>query len=197
MPGSCRGAPGCSCPADPHGPSGAAAILLGEADILRFLRPGCGALCALRAAHREKVAEVLLRQVASTELRKQGDLLELAVTLADDPTVIGDVLLALQSVEHQTRWRWAHLRAGGWRARLRDGSGPRLGRPGVRPIEARRIIARVGRLAARPLRCWSGSVQTRGTPGRERGVQGRADERAAYGAVREWPPDRGEEGSAG
>ena len=51
---------------------------------------------------REQVAEVLTRKVANTELRHDGDLLELAVVRAVDSTLIGDVLLALRSVEHQT-----------------------------------------------------------------------------------------------
>ena len=51
---------------------------------------------------REQVAEVLRRKVANTELREEGDLLELAVHRADDRTLIGDLLLALCSVEHQT-----------------------------------------------------------------------------------------------
>lgn len=51
---------------------------------------------------RAGVVAVLERKVASTRLAAQGDLLELAVTLADDDTVIGDLLLALRSVEHET-----------------------------------------------------------------------------------------------
>jgi RimJ/RimL family protein N-acetyltransferase len=51
---------------------------------------------------REQVAEVLRRKVANTELREEGDLLELAVLRADDRTLVGDLLLALCSVEHQT-----------------------------------------------------------------------------------------------
>lgn len=51
---------------------------------------------------RDAVATVLRRKVTSTALSAEGDLLELAVTLADDGTLIGDVLLALRSVEHQT-----------------------------------------------------------------------------------------------
>lgn len=51
---------------------------------------------------RDQVAEVLQRKIGNTALRQEGDLLELAVTLAEDRTVIGDVLLALRSVEHQT-----------------------------------------------------------------------------------------------
>ena len=50
----------------------------------------------------EQVAEVLRRKAVNTELRREGDLLELAVLRADDQTLIGDVLLALRSVEHQT-----------------------------------------------------------------------------------------------
>lgn len=51
---------------------------------------------------RSAVAAVLQRKVGNTALRDQGDLLELAVTLADDATLVGDVLLALRSVEHET-----------------------------------------------------------------------------------------------
>ena len=144
------------------------------------------------AAHLEKVAEVLLRKVASTELRKQGDLLELAVTLADDPTVIGDVLLALQSVEHQTLevgHIFARRLAGAATRRRRSApwSTWRSARSGLGGSSPASTPA-----TARPPRCWSVS-NARGTPGRERVVQGRADERAGYGLLsREWPPDRGE-----
>lgn len=51
---------------------------------------------------REAMATVLERKVGSTVLRQEGDLIELAVTLAADGTVVGDVLLALRSLEHQT-----------------------------------------------------------------------------------------------
>jgi RimJ/RimL family protein N-acetyltransferase len=51
---------------------------------------------------REQVAEVLRRKMANTDLRRDGDLLELAVVRDEDQTLIGDVLLALRSVEHQT-----------------------------------------------------------------------------------------------
>ena len=51
---------------------------------------------------RDQVEEVLRRKVGSTALRAEGDLLELAVERADDGTLIGDVLLALRSVEHET-----------------------------------------------------------------------------------------------
>jgi RimJ/RimL family protein N-acetyltransferase len=51
---------------------------------------------------RDQVAEVLRRKAANTGLRAEGDLLELAVLRADDQTLIGDLLLALRSVEHQT-----------------------------------------------------------------------------------------------
>jgi RimJ/RimL family protein N-acetyltransferase len=51
---------------------------------------------------RDQVADVLRRKTANTELRSEGDLLELAVLRADDQRLIGDVLLALRSVEHQT-----------------------------------------------------------------------------------------------
>lgn len=51
---------------------------------------------------REQVADVLQRKMANTELQQQGDLLELAVLRTEDQTLIGDLLLALHSVEHQT-----------------------------------------------------------------------------------------------
>lgn len=51
---------------------------------------------------REQTAEVLQRKVSHTAVRQEGDLLEVAVVHADDGALIGDVLLALRSVEHQT-----------------------------------------------------------------------------------------------
>ena len=149
-----------------------------DRDLTPSTRPGCGALCALRAAHREKVAEVLLRKVASTELRKQGDLLELAVTLADDPTVIGDVLLALQSVEHQTL-EVGHIfarrlagaatrrrRSAPWSTGVRPDRGPADHRPRRRPQPL--VLRAAG--AAR-FRLEAHLVENEW-------VQGRADERA-------------------
>lgn len=51
---------------------------------------------------REQTADVLQRKMAHTALRQEGDLLELAVVRADDQTLIGDVLLILRSLEHET-----------------------------------------------------------------------------------------------
>ena len=51
---------------------------------------------------RDAVATVLARKMTSTALRDEGDLIELAVTMAGDGTLIGDVLLALRSVENET-----------------------------------------------------------------------------------------------
>jgi RimJ/RimL family protein N-acetyltransferase len=51
---------------------------------------------------RAAVATVLERKIASTALHQEGDLVEFAVTLAEDETLVGDVLLALRSVEHET-----------------------------------------------------------------------------------------------
>ena len=48
------------------------------------------------------MALVLEKKITHTTLAGVGDLIELAVTLADDGALIGDVLLALRSVEHQT-----------------------------------------------------------------------------------------------
>ena len=51
---------------------------------------------------RAAVATVLERKTASTALRREGDLLELAVTRAEDGLLVGDVMLALRSLEHET-----------------------------------------------------------------------------------------------
>jgi RimJ/RimL family protein N-acetyltransferase len=51
---------------------------------------------------RAAVATILERKVTSTGFAAEGDLIELAVTLAGSGTLVGDVLLALRSVEHQT-----------------------------------------------------------------------------------------------
>jgi len=51
---------------------------------------------------RSAVAQVLKRKVGNTTLTADGDLLELAVVLAEPELLIGDLLLALRSVEHET-----------------------------------------------------------------------------------------------
>ncbi|HET9649339.1 MAG TPA: GNAT family protein [Microlunatus sp.] len=51
---------------------------------------------------RSAVEEVLVRKVAGTVLAADGDLLELAAVKADTGALIGDLLLALRSVQHQT-----------------------------------------------------------------------------------------------
>jgi len=51
---------------------------------------------------RAAVAAVLERKMTHTALRGEGDLIELAVTLGAGGSLIGDVLLALRSVEHET-----------------------------------------------------------------------------------------------
>lgn len=51
---------------------------------------------------RDGVVGVLRRKTTSTELRADGDLLELAVVRRTDDALVGDVLLALRSVEHGT-----------------------------------------------------------------------------------------------
>ena len=51
---------------------------------------------------RPTVAAVLERKMANTAMRQEGDLIELAVVLPEDGSMIGDVLLALRSVEHET-----------------------------------------------------------------------------------------------
>ena len=51
---------------------------------------------------RAAVTSVLERKTTSTAFRQEGDLIELAVTLAENATLVGDVLLVLRSVEHET-----------------------------------------------------------------------------------------------
>ncbi len=51
---------------------------------------------------RAAVTSVLKRKTTSTAFRQEGDLIELAVTLAENGTLVGDVLLVLRSVEHET-----------------------------------------------------------------------------------------------
>ena len=92
---------------------------------------------------RDQVTDVLRRKAANTELRSEGDLLELAVLRADDQSLIGDVLLALRSVEHQT------LEVGYIFAPAAGGQG--YATEAIRalvdlafgPIGARRVVARV------------------------------------------------------
>lgn len=55
-----------------------------------------------RPRDRDGTAAVLERKRANTTLARDGDLLELAVTPIGERELIGDVLVALRSVEHQT-----------------------------------------------------------------------------------------------
>ena len=51
---------------------------------------------------RQTMRTVLERKIANTRLAEDGDLLELAVVRTEDQVLIGDVLLVLRSVDHQT-----------------------------------------------------------------------------------------------
>ncbi len=51
---------------------------------------------------REDMAVALDRKLAGTALHRDGDHLDLAVTLAGNGELIGDLVLALHSAEHQT-----------------------------------------------------------------------------------------------
>jgi RimJ/RimL family protein N-acetyltransferase len=51
---------------------------------------------------RAGMATVLQRKMSSTGFAAEGDLIELAVVRRDDGTLVGDVLLGLRSVEHET-----------------------------------------------------------------------------------------------
>jgi len=66
----------------------------GDPDVVRYV--------PFPPRDRAAVAAVLKRKVASTGLAQEGDLLELAVVLVEDGTLVGDVLLALRSIEHET-----------------------------------------------------------------------------------------------
>jgi RimJ/RimL family protein N-acetyltransferase len=92
---------------------------------------------------REQVAEVLRRKMGNTELRRDGDLLELAVIRTDNGMLIGDVLLALRSVEHQTlEVGYIFTPAAGGRGYATEAVRA-LVELAFGPIGARRIIARV------------------------------------------------------
>ena len=134
-------------------------------------------LCALSAPGSSHGGPVLERTITHTTLAGVGDLIELAVTLADDGTLIGDELLALRSVEHQT------LEVGYIFAPAYGGQGfateavralleLAFGLLGVRPD-----IVRVDhrKWASRDLLDRLGSVWKRTR--RQRVVQGRADQR--------------------
>jgi RimJ/RimL family protein N-acetyltransferase len=69
-------------------------VLHGDPEAVRYVPYG--------PRDRGQVVEVLERKTASTALQAEGDLLELAVERVDDGTLVGDLLLALRSVEHET-----------------------------------------------------------------------------------------------
>ena len=92
---------------------------------------------------RAAVSAVLERKVANTALRKEGDLIELAVTLGDDGIVIGDVLLALRSVEQETlEVGYIFAPASGGRGYATEAVRAVLGLA-FGSLGARRVIARV------------------------------------------------------
>ena len=95
------------------------------------------------ARDRAGTVNVLRRKASPVTLHDEGDLLELAVTLPGGGTLIGDVLLAPRSVEHQT------LEVGYIFAAAYGGRG--YATEAVRalldlafgPLKARRVVARV------------------------------------------------------
>jgi RimJ/RimL family protein N-acetyltransferase len=91
---------------------------------------------------RAAMATVLERKMASTALRQEGDLIELAVTLGEDGSVIGDVLLALRSVEHETlEVGYIFAPASGGHGYATEAVRAALGLA-FGPLGARRVIAR-------------------------------------------------------
>ena len=192
MPGSCRGTSGC-----PDLPLRTERLVLrpftpeDEDSLYAFHSdPDAVRYVPYSPRTREQVAEVLLRKMSNIALRQEGDLLELAVTLADDRTVIGDVLLALRSVAHQTlEVGYIFAPAAGGRGyateavrALVDLAFDPIGAPPDRsPASTPATSSSSGAAGA-------ARVPARGASGRERVVQGRADERAGLRLLsREWP----------
>lgn len=113
----------------------------GDAESVRYVPYG--------VRDREAVVQVLQRKVTSTRLAQDGDLLELAVDVAADGTLVGDLLVALRSVEHGT------VEIGYLFSRAHGGQG--YATEAVRALvdlcvgelQARRVVARVDARNAR------------------------------------------------
>lgn len=69
-------------------------VFHGDADAVRYVPFG--------PRNRAETATVLDRKMRGIALREQGDLIELAAVRAQDGVLVGDLLLALRSVEHAT-----------------------------------------------------------------------------------------------
>jgi RimJ/RimL family protein N-acetyltransferase len=92
---------------------------------------------------RAAVAAVLERKIPNTSLQNAGDLIELAVELNGGGGVIGDVLLALRSVEHQTlEVGYIFATASGGRGYATEAVRALLALA-FGPLGSRRVIARV------------------------------------------------------
>ena len=92
---------------------------------------------------RAAVAAVLERKMTHTALRSEGDLIELAVTLGAGGSLIGDVLLALRSVEHETlEVGYIFAPAAGGRGYATEAVRALVGLA-FESLGARRVIARV------------------------------------------------------
>ena len=92
--------------------------------------------------NRPEVAMVLARKISSTSWGTEGDLIELAVTLGDG-TLIGDVLLVLRSLEHQTvEVGYIFATASGGHGYATEAVGALLDLA-FGPLGARRVVARV------------------------------------------------------
>ena len=109
-------------------------LLQGDPEAVRYVPYG--------PRDRDAVAEVLERKVRSGSIGAAGDLLELAVVLADG-TLVGDVLLALRSVEHQTvEVGYIFATAHGGRGYATEAVGALLDLA-FAELGARRVVARV------------------------------------------------------
>jgi RimJ/RimL family protein N-acetyltransferase len=127
---------------------------------------------------RQTMRTVLERKIANTRLAHDDDLLELAVVRTEDQVLIGDVLLVLRSVEHQTVevgyiFSPAYSRQGYATEAVRA-----LLEVAFFELGARRVVARVDarNTASRALLERLGYA-SRGKLDRERVDQGRTDQR--------------------
>ena len=66
----------------------------GDPEVVRYVPYG--------PRDRDQVTEMLARKTGGTVVREEGQRLELAVELAGDGTLVGDVMLFLRSVEDET-----------------------------------------------------------------------------------------------
>lgn len=95
------------------------------------------------ARNRDEMASALAQKLLHTRLLAEGDRLELAVVGTEDQTVIGDIMLALRSVEHETvEVGYMFAPTSGGRGYATEAVGALL-ELAFGQLRARRVIARV------------------------------------------------------